>query len=58
MSIADDRRDWYRAYELGASVGRNGGKPESCPYRRGTNDLLRERRMEGYEAGRAERRRR
>ena len=58
MSGADDRRRYEQAKLAGFLKGQAGGKEDDCPYRRGTNDVLREAWQQGYQAGRAARRRR
>lgn len=58
MTIADDRKRYEQAKLAGYLKGQAGGKESDCPYRRGTNDVLREAWQLGYQAGLAARRRR
>lgn len=53
-----DRKSYERARDLGKQALRAGRKEDACPYRRGTNDLLRSAWLRGYEEERADRRRR
>ncbi len=46
--IADDRRAYERAKELGRQARRNGGKREACPFRVGTSRVQYEAWQEGW----------
>lgn len=46
--IADDRRAYERAKDLGAQARRNGRKREACPFRIGTNRMQHEAWQQGW----------
>lgn len=46
--IADDRRAYERAKEMGRQARRNGAKRDACPFRIGTNRVQHLAWMEGW----------